>query len=291
MSNLSGNYEKWITLLSLLNVAFLNSYYFYDKYMEEQTLSEVTQLMLYDNSNTMQYEIEDLILGFCSNNTAVIFTMLDQFHKLINVNYEASKNAERVLLLQKPSTDPINPYILEYLASCLRYSTKSLYSIVRLTYIFLKIVTIKQKDAYMDIFEEREFTLMEQEIIPRLEIICTSAYLTHWTINQPVNNPSSNLLLQSPIEIKGLIMNSSYLSISSLAILESLNSVAEFCESEENKGESCGGLARYLMAQYCLYIPLEENTKMPNLFHLLALSVISLGNIVNREKLKFWGKL
>ena len=219
-------------MLSLLNMVYLNSFYFYDQLLESQPLHDITQSMLFDNSNVMQYEIESLLTSFSRSSKPVLLVMLDEFDKLLNERLQSITESVHKFARTHSAGTPISPVLIEYLACCLRSSAESLYSTSRLVYIFIESITTKQRSEYLDVFSAEEFKRLETEFLPRFELACIASFAVYRTLVQPINNLSSEYVSRIPVDLVGIAKLSTSFSVSELVIAEAMPIFEELWEKQ-----------------------------------------------------------
>ena len=269
--------EQILLILALLNTSYSGSYYFFEKHMENaKQLHEITQSMLMDNNNLMQYEIESLVNSLLRNNHFLLFNMLNKFDEYLNEKIRLSKD----FIPSDPHelSNEYHPIITEYLGSCLRHSSKALYSISRLIYIFLEIITMKQKDEYIDIYKIEELQSLEVEFLPRFELSCLSAFAVYWGLNQPLNTSSLGLSLFGELDMN--------MTISTAA---AFNSFAMFFEESNPQYIDC---IRKMLSYYTFFLPWEKYNSLPPLMNLLlkykALDVLKVVIRITKHKISIF---
>lgn len=252
MWNDAGEDERAVLILALLNTSYAGAYYFFERRMEDgEALHEIVQGMLMDSNNLMQFEIESLVNSLLRSEHSLLFFMLNKLDKYLNekirLSRESADSNEHEVLTE------YNPVITEFLASSLRHSSKALYSVSRLIYTLLELITVKQKDEYFDIYTVEELQSLEAEFLPRFESACLSAFAACWGLRQPWDSLHSAL---AELDVS--------LTVATAAASHSL---ATFAEEVEEPYRKC---VESMLAAYSFFLPWDKFDCLPMLMNLLV---------------------
>jgi len=265
-----SEHEQQILILALINLVYLNSAEYFDKYGDLKTVREIGQLMIYELNNIMQYEIESLINSFIRQNKQIVINLIDQFGKLVNQRKDLILENNAEIMPNNPNTSKriYNSTIFEYIASCVRNSAKSLFSISR--NIYLLILTIIEKDTanYLDIFDIEGIIKLQTEYAYHYEMTCLSAFNNYWVFTRLVDK----LKIGEYEQIENVQDLEANLTVSTLV---SLNYANKFIGNlEKNITEIDISIYKNILIQilseYEIWLPLKEHNSLPPVMNLLS---------------------
>ena len=208
--NSENNDDRCILILSMLNACYLSSYYYFEKNIKKGLSIRETMksLPIYC---AMSYEIESLINSLLRNRPHIITKLLNKISHWIEITPIEESDSITNSINQLAELHSI---IIEFLGTCVRNSYKALYSIILLANILMEIILVTQNDEYVDLYSDLELRRLKIEFLPRFISAYQSTFALYWSLNQNINNQ---------VNFLGTVHNNSRVSISSLAVLNSLN--------------------------------------------------------------------